>query len=110
MSIELLSTLRARGVQLWAEGNAIMFDAPDGVMSDGFKRSLRQHKAALLRLLSEPAGPCRHCGSGSFHQAEAGGPWLCSTCHPRTKTPVAVLAVCGGAIPQSAERNADVTQ
>ncbi|MCO6440700.1 MAG: hypothetical protein J5I81_06330 [Nitrococcus mobilis] len=103
----LLSTLRERGVEVWAEHGQVRYRAPADVMTQELMERMRQEKDELLHLLVpvEPTDP-HHCGSGAYHQTERDGPWLCSACHPRTTTPAATLTVPGGRIP--ATRRKDV--
>jgi hypothetical protein len=49
----LLQALQARQIRLWAEGDALHYDAPAGVMTDELKALVRAHKAALLALLRQ---------------------------------------------------------
>jgi hypothetical protein len=83
-AIEFLSDLRSRGVQIEANGDRLVIDAPRGVLNQKVKESLTRYKAELLalltaysvsetgrlihqamphtsKLMSEDAGPCPHC-------------------------------------------------
>jgi hypothetical protein len=51
----LLDELRTKGVSLAVEGEHIAVDAPKGVLTDDVRQVIRQHKAALLALLAQPA-------------------------------------------------------
>ncbi|MEW6489813.1 MAG: hypothetical protein AB1578_18130 [Thermodesulfobacteriota bacterium] len=51
---DLLRDLRARGVELTAEGDLLRWRAPPGVVTEPLMATMRQHKAALLALLDEP--------------------------------------------------------
>ena len=51
----LLDELRTKGVHLTLEGQHVAVDAPKGVLTDDVRQAIRQHKAALLALLAQPA-------------------------------------------------------
>jgi hypothetical protein len=51
----LLEELRTKGVRLAVEGEHVAVDAPKGVLTDDVRQAIRQHKAALLALLVQPA-------------------------------------------------------
>ena len=51
----LLDALRTKGVHLTVEGEHVAVDAPKGVLTDDVRQAIRQHKAALLALLTQPA-------------------------------------------------------
>ena len=51
----LLDALRTKGVHLTVEGEQVAVDAPKGVLTDDVRQAIRQHKAALLALLAQPA-------------------------------------------------------
>jgi hypothetical protein len=44
----LLAECKARGIALWASGEALRFDAPAGALTDELRAQLREHKAVLL--------------------------------------------------------------
>lgn len=54
---EVISSLKARGVELWQEGGALRYRAPTGVLTEQEKATLRQHKASILRVLATPTQP-----------------------------------------------------
>lgn len=47
----LLRELRGLGVILEADGDRLLVDAPAGVVTDGLRATLNQHKPHLLKLL-----------------------------------------------------------
>ncbi|MCZ4556786.1 amino acid adenylation domain-containing protein [Rhodococcus maanshanensis] len=49
---DLVATLRALGVELWVEDDAMRFRAPAGVLTDAHKQTLRDHRDAVIALLS----------------------------------------------------------
>jgi hypothetical protein len=51
----LLDELRTKGVHLTVEGERVAVDAPRGALTDDLRQAIRQHKAALLALLVQPA-------------------------------------------------------
>ena len=51
----LLDALRTKGVRLSGEGEQLAVDAPKGILTDDLHQAIRQHKAALLALLVQPA-------------------------------------------------------
>lgn len=107
MRAELLSTLRASGIELWADDGRLRYRAPAGVMTDVLMDQLRARKGELLSLLSPAdiatisADPTElhACGAGVFYQLAPGGEWLCSFCVPRVGVPVTVFLLAGGIIP-----------
>ena len=50
--VELLTKLRSHDVILTACGDRVRVDAPAGVLSDAMHQAIRQHKAALLAMLT----------------------------------------------------------
>jgi thioesterase domain-containing protein len=46
-----LATLRARDIQVWAEGGQLRCSAPAGTLSPEFREELRQRKVEILKLL-----------------------------------------------------------
>ncbi|MBB0242572.1 amino acid adenylation domain-containing protein [Streptomyces alkaliphilus] len=50
---ELISELKALGVDLWAESGQLRFRAPRGVLTEERRAALREHKATILELLDE---------------------------------------------------------
>jgi TubC N-terminal docking domain len=74
--VELVTTLRCDDVILTACGDRLRVDAPEGVLSDELRQAIRQHKAALLAMLTperriplprSPA-PCWRCTGPSERQ------------------------------------------
>ncbi|HEY0737078.1 MAG TPA: amino acid adenylation domain-containing protein, partial [Herpetosiphonaceae bacterium] len=53
--IELLDRLRDLNVTLWAEGDRLRFQAPQGALTDELRAALAGHKAEVLVLLQEAA-------------------------------------------------------
>ncbi|MCP4656909.1 MAG: AMP-binding protein, partial [bacterium] len=49
----LLGELVERGIRLWAEGDEICFQAPQGALSAELRRQLTEHKAALVARLGQ---------------------------------------------------------
>ncbi|HHY94540.1 MAG TPA: hypothetical protein GX513_05965 [Firmicutes bacterium] len=49
---DLLAGLKGRGITLQPEGDALRYSAPKGAMTDDLRAAIREHKAALLALLS----------------------------------------------------------
>jgi hypothetical protein len=102
---DLLAELKRRGITLLPEGaDAIRYSAPRGAMTDELRALIREHKAALLALLSagstgqeeavsSPApgvtlalslqrdGTCYCCG-GRHWWLSVYGVLVCATCHP----------------------------
>jgi hypothetical protein len=54
---ELLDSLTASGVRLWAEGGKLKLDAPRGVVTPELKDRLAAHKPELLAALTADACP-----------------------------------------------------
>ncbi|MEI2770895.1 MAG: amino acid adenylation domain-containing protein [Candidatus Competibacter sp.] len=58
-TLELLSLLKERGIEVWADAGALRFSAPKGAMTAELKQQLTDRKAELLaflgKLRSEPA-------------------------------------------------------
>src|SRR5438309_6843974 len=90
----LLDVLRTRGVLLAINADALTIDAPKGVLTNELRRAIRQHKAALLALVTastadaspvsaslSPTYPCVVCGQTS--RWDDHGIWRCVTCWPR---------------------------
>lgn len=50
----LVTELRQRGVELWVEAGKLRYSAPQGVMTDDVIAALREHKTAVLELLTTP--------------------------------------------------------
>src|SRR5262249_46378869 len=108
-TVEVLHTLQARDIQLIADGNQLHYDAPEGAITEAVLTLLRQHKAALLALLTPPApaaaehnagqtpelpqaarqsspcwdhpGTCYVCG-GTRRWRSIYGVVTCARCHP----------------------------
>src|SRR4249920_490099 len=51
--VELLSTLRTRDINLWAEGERLRYSAPSGALTPDIREELSKYKANLLAFLSE---------------------------------------------------------
>lgn len=77
----LLDELRTNGVHLTVKGEHLAVDAPKGVLTDDLRQAIRQHKAALLTLLTprlprhrggmpvtRPTTPCPQCGSVEWQE------------------------------------------
>ncbi len=50
--IGLLAELRRRGVELAVHGDKLRYTAPKGALTDELREGMRQHKQALIELLS----------------------------------------------------------
>ena len=51
--VELLSTLRARDINVWADGERLRYSAPSGALTPDIREELAKHKADLLTFLNE---------------------------------------------------------
>lgn len=51
-AIELLNHLQAKGATLWVDGGNLRCKAPNGVLTTEIQAAMKQHKPALLELLS----------------------------------------------------------
>ena len=51
--VELLSTLRARDINVWADGERLRYSAPSGALTPDIREELAKHKADLLKFLNE---------------------------------------------------------
>ena len=51
--VELLSTLRARDINVWADGERLSYSAPSGALTPDIREELAKHKADLLTFLNE---------------------------------------------------------
>ena len=86
---ELLAGFSHRGIQLKAEGERLIYDAPVGQLQASDLEKLRSHKSELLAYLNreaantiaESAGSCSDCGSGRWWQIP-GQAWPCRACEP----------------------------
>jgi hypothetical protein len=69
----LIDEAVARRILLWGEGGQLRFRAPAGALTDQFRAELRQQKATLMNLLSEPSftsrGPQSVVPFLAFYQA-----------------------------------------
>lgn len=92
----LFADCAARDVRLSAKGDQLAVDAPAGSVEGDLLASLREHRAALLRLLRvpQPAQACRVCG-GTHSWQSVHGVWTCERCHP----PASGVAVRAASIP-----------
>src|SRR5262245_1060807 len=52
-TVELLTTLRSNGIELWLEGETLRYSAPSGALTPTLRAELVQHKADLLTLLCQ---------------------------------------------------------
>jgi hypothetical protein len=87
---EVLTELRAAGVTVTRAGDRLRLAPPQAVPAP-LLAAVKENKAALLRLVEEPAPVrCFTCRGAPFwrgpvHYAngtENPGPWICRTCHP----------------------------
>lgn len=67
---DLVTTLTGQGIKIWAEGGKIQIEAPDEILTDEILETIREHKPALLDLLSLP---CPECGQAA--RIEQGEGW-----------------------------------
>lgn len=72
---DVISGLAARGVVLIANGDRIIFDAPQGALTDCDISELRARKAAILDALRIA---CRVCGQPRDQQDARS--WWCASC------------------------------
>ncbi len=87
---DLLSELTAAGVTVTRKGDRLRL-APPQAVSASLLVAVRENKAALLRLVPEPAPVrCFTCHGADFWRGlvhytdgtQAPGPWVCRRCHP----------------------------
>ena len=52
-TIEVFHALQARDIQLTVDADRLAYDAPEGTVTEEVLTLLRQHKAALLALLTQ---------------------------------------------------------
>ena len=102
--VDFVRKLRARGVVfvLGRDGHPV-YSGPVEVLTPELRAVMEQHAAAIARVLQaeaadepavaasnsardlsgepDPSRPCYCCGFGFFWR-RAGGPWVCSSCHP----------------------------
>lgn len=83
---KILADLKAQGVEAWHSDGRLRYRGPQESV-DAALPTLRQHRDALLALLSPPVdgsglpdGPCPVCGSGYFWRGGHG--WTCGRCAP----------------------------
>lgn len=103
---DLLAECTRRGIALRPEGEAIRYSCPKGAMTDELRSLIREHKAALLALLSagstgqegavsspaptislalslQPDGTCYCCKESRWWLSRY-GVLVCARCHPPT--------------------------
>jgi hypothetical protein len=103
---ELLSTLTLAGCQLEAHDETLRVLDPQH-LTDALRRAIRQHKSALLALLSMPASayvvtlyPCPVCGSTSWGPCEDDPTtWHCLPCAGESSPLVAASAPTPASLP-----------
>ncbi len=54
--MELLKRLRERGIRLWAEGDRLRYNAPQGALSDDLRRELAERKGEILAFFRKLEG------------------------------------------------------
>src|SRR5437899_1424089 len=81
----LLDALHTKRVQLTVDGERLAVDAPIGVLTDALRQAIRQHKAALLTLLAQPAP------ANDTAVTIQSAPQAC----PEPLTPFSACVVCG---------------
>ncbi|WP_433257650.1 MupA/Atu3671 family FMN-dependent luciferase-like monooxygenase [Streptosporangium sp. CA-135522] len=89
--IDLLSRLRAAGVDLWVDGERLRFSAPPGALTPELRNALGEHRAEVMDLLRRAPGP-----AAAIARAERGEPlsvsfpqrrmWFFEQVHPGTAT------------------------
>lgn len=98
----LLSELERRGVRLQTDGSRVGF-SPAGAVTPDLRQAIREHKPALLKLLSPPTGDSTFddaplgppvadpfdepperlpCGHSQQWRSIYGPHLICATCHP----------------------------
>ncbi len=66
---ELVGGLLSRGVRMRPDGDHLEVDAPIGVLTPGLVEALREHKAAILRILEQREAPAPSAASiGNAHE------------------------------------------
>lgn len=89
-AVDLLSELQAAGVTVSRAGDRLRLTPPQAITRPLLEK-VREHKAALLALVAEPAPlRCFTCRGGEFWRGEVRyadgstkpGPWVCQGCHP----------------------------
>lgn len=112
---ELFHTLQELGVTLVTHDERLRVNAPAGVLTEALRHSIRQHKAALLVLLTSSAPPspghvgrqqgaCPQCGE-TWYWPTTQGTWLCSQClkgytPPQSLPPLPPPVVAGALCPR----------
>ena len=80
---DVLAALTKTGCRIAVEGDALRVRGP---LTDDLRQAIREHKAALMRLLRPapdlPPPVCDRCGGALFWQSVAYGPWTCARCYP----------------------------
>lgn len=82
----LLAELKQKGISIRLVDGEPKVIGPRAMLTDDLIRTLRQHKAEIVRLLSgstdpAPTRPCPACGGLRYWLRPSGG-WVCSHCHP----------------------------
>ena len=80
MNIEqILSYVRQKGVVLIADGDQIKYKAPSGIMMPDLTEKIRQHKQAILGILTESGefkpGDCDRCQASGYWDLMGPGKW-----------------------------------
>ena len=76
-AVELLHECQARDIRLRVDGERVVYDAPAGVMTAEWLAWLRQHKLAVMVLLTPLSCPyCHAVGLPDLHPPEV----LCGPC------------------------------
>jgi hypothetical protein len=84
---DLLAKLTSRGVKLTVDGNDVLVDGPQGVLTDDV---IRAAKPELIQALRSWPTPCRRCGC-ALGWKTADGHIACAQCEP--KPPAAEMLV-----------------
>ncbi len=100
-AIAVLATLRHRQVVFYVDGDRLIYKAPAGALTNDLGASIREHKAALMRLLTTEAeassqyrygNPCNwpNCYSPIRLTIDTGNltEWRCGYGHPQDWEPI----------------------
>lgn len=75
----VLCDMTGRGITLIPNGDRLDVEAPDDLLTDDLIVTLRQHKAELLAILTEPSR-CPICADRMNLQDRARDCWWCAGC------------------------------
>ena len=83
---DLLKELWRRHVQVAADGNRLLVDAPAGALTPELRTEIAAHKDELLAELAaalfpdEPRAPCPTCGRMAWAWSAVRGRYICFHC------------------------------